>query len=272
MPSIGPHIHSCKHLFDHFKLRKRSLQFALVTLGSIITDLENLNVLQNVHWRAESFLQYLLKTDPKYAPLAIGMIMHEEMDKAIDAHYVNPNIPAASQLLKQYNQHQDPQEPHYFLDHIFNVEFMQRESGIIAIAAHAKKRLTDKHVHKIAFHMTQFFGGDKELVFSTIHLFKDFDLAQYLSHDEAAGIYAKFMALKDSLSVNKKPGVFDKIKLALAYFRFMLDNRKHVLKEMTLHASMRFKNNKKAYTIALKSMTRKYRKLSTRYNLAIKQN
>ena len=269
MPSIGPHIHSCKHLFDHFKIRKRSLQFALVTLGSIITDLENLNVLKNVHWRAEAFFQYLRKTDPKYAPLALGMIMHEEMDKAIDKHFVHPNIPKAARLLKKFHEHNDKDDPHYFLDHFFNIEFMQREPDLIAVAEHAKRRLTDKHIHKIAYHMTKFFGGDKQLVFDTIHLFKDFDLTQYLRPDEAAGIYGKFMLLKENLT-GKKPSILSKAKLALAYFTFMFGNRKHILKEMFARAINKFSNNRKAYTIALKAMRRKYNKLTIRYHAVLK--
>ena len=268
MPGFALHVDSCTKVFDHLKLRKQSFKFALVTIGSVISDLEEVHVLKNVHWRAEEFLKYLLKHDPKYAPLAVGMILHEELDKMIDKHFVNQRICEAHDLLHTYNLDAERVDDaaHYLIDHTVNCNALEREPGIILLAEKSKKRLSAKHIAKIAHHLTSFFGGDEKEVIHAMFTFRDFNMAQYLSADEAAAVYGKFMFLKQELK-QKPVGLLGKLKLGLKYTSFLLDNRKHIIKEMSRDAKKRFSNHDRAYAKACKALVKKIVKVSAQYRI-----
>jgi len=274
MPAFALHIDSCKKLFDRFKLRKESLRFALVAIGSVVTDLEEFGILKGVHGRAEEFLKYLLKTDPKYAPLAIGMIMHEELDNVIDKHFVNPKMAEAQELLEKYNLHSEKVSlaAHYLIDHSVNCSMLEEEPHIIIIAEKAKKRLSNRHAHKIAYHLTKFFSGNHAEVLNALHTFKDFNLSQYLSSEDSAALYGKFLFLQEELKERKPVGLMDKIKLGLSYGSFMFKNRKHVVKEMCTHARQKFSNHRKSYVLACKAMAKRFAKISDTYPLMLRKD
>lgn len=269
MPAPILHIDSCKRLFDQFKLRRHSLQFALVTIGSVLTDLEEMGVVSGLHWKGEAFLQYLLRTDPKYAPIAIGMIMHEELDKTIDRHYVEPNTKHAERILKKYNGHSFEGEGHYFLDHVMTCAFAEAEPRTVLIAEQAKKRLKDRHVVKIAYHLATFFGGKENEVITALHHFKAFDLNVYLSREDTARMYGQFSILRDAFNPAKRSWM-DKIKLAARYVHFLLSNKQTLIRHATEHAKGKFKNHKREYALACKAMGRRFAKLNATYNLSIK--
>jgi hypothetical protein len=272
MPAFALHVDSCKKLFEKFKLRRQSSSFALVALGSVIVDLEEFGILRRVHGRAEEFLQYLLKTDPKYAPLAIGMIMHEELDRVIDTQFVNPHMPAARELLEQYQMTSErvALAAHYLIDHAVNCHLLENEPEILKITESMKKKLSHRHAHKIAFHLTSFFGGDKEQMLNAMHTFREFDLSQYLSPDSAAALYGKFFFLQQELKEKQPVKLVDKIKLGLSYGKFMLSHHKSRVKEVCAHAKQRFTGHRKAYLQARKAMIKRMAKLSATYALSLK--
>ncbi len=272
MPAFALHVDSCKKVFERFKLRRQSFDFALVTIGSVIPDLEEHNILRGVHGRAEKFLKYLLKTEPKYAPLAMGMIMHEELDRVIDTNFVNPNLPEANKILKQHriSTPQVALAAHYLIDHTVNCHVLEKEPEILKVAENVKRKLSHKHVHKIAYHLTAFFGGDKEEVLKAMHAFRDFDLSQYLLPDDAALLYGKFLFLQQELKQHKPVNLTDKVMLGLKYGTFMLRHQKNKMKALCTQAKQRFTGHSKAYLQARKAMIRKFAKISSAYALSLK--
>ncbi len=272
MPAFALHVDSCKKLFDHFKLRRESLNFALVTLGSVIVDLEEFGILKNVHGKSEAFLKHLLATDPKYAPLALGMIMHEELDAVIDKHHVNKNIPAAKELLEHYkfSTNKVSLAAHYLVDHTVNCLFIETKPETIALADTVKKRLTTKHAHKIAFHLAEYFDGDEKQLLNALHTFKEFDLQQYLSPDSSAALYAKFLFLQEELADKKPVKLLDKIKLGLHYSKFIFGHRKEQTKELYERAKEKFTDHKGAYKKAFAAMRKRMSKISAAYAFTLK--
>ena len=272
MPAFALHVDSCKKLFEHFKLRRKSFNFALVAVGSVIVDLEEFGILKNVHGRAEEFLKHLLKIDPKYAPLAIGMIMHEELDRVIDTQFVNPHMPAAKELLEQYQMTSQKVHlaAHYLIDHTVNCEFIQKEPRLLKITENVKKRLTHKNAHKIAYHLATFFRADKDQVLKALHTFRDFDLSQYLSSESSSALYAKFLFLQEELQEKQPIKLIDKIKLGLSYSKFMLTHRKNQAKKLFFKAREKFTNHKRPYLQARKAMIKKLTKISATYALTLK--
>ncbi len=272
MPAFALHIDSCKKLFENFKLHKQNFQFALVAIGSVLPDLQEFSILKSVHGRAEAFLQYLLKTEPKYAPLAIGMIMHEELDRVIDTQFVNPHMPAARELLEQYQMTSEKVSlaAHYLIDHTVNCQLLEDEPGILKITNSIKKKLSHRHAHKIAYHLTNFFGGDNEQILGALHTFRDFDLSQYLSPDDAATLYAKFFFLQQELKEKQPVSIVDKVRLGLSYGKFMLGHHKNTAKEVCLKARDKFTNHGKAYLEARKAMIKRMAKLTATYALTLK--
>lgn len=270
MPAFAHHVDSCKRLFEQFKLRKESLQFALVAVGSVIPDLEEYKILKNVHWRAHAFLEYLLKKDPKYAPLALGMIFHEEMDKAIDKHFVNPNMPKMAKFLDKHQLNTLPDAAHYYLDHVSCLDFVDREPGLVLLAEQARKRLKTRHSQKIAKHLSTFFEGDKYQVLSALKTFQEFDLRQYLTSERAAAMYGTFMTMKETFGTKKEIGFLDKIRLAINYVRYKISNKENTIKEACEKAKQKFKEHRRAYKIACKNMTKKFSQLNAAHNLGLK--
>ncbi|PIN74589.1 hypothetical protein COV18_06880 [Candidatus Woesearchaeota archaeon CG10_big_fil_rev_8_21_14_0_10_37_12] len=271
MPAFALHIDSCKELFEQFKLRKQSTSFALFVVGSVLTDLEEFGILKNVHGRAEKFLQYLLKTDPKYAPLAVGMIMHEELDAVVDKHHVHPNIPTAKKLLEKHNMHSGKVDlaAHYLIDHCVTCNFVEQHPDVIRLAETAKKKLKHRHIHKIAYHLTNFFGGEKNKVIDVLHTFRDFDLHQYLSEEKSANVYGKFLFLQQELK-EQPIKISQKIKLGLQYGKFLFKHKKQDVKQLCKTARVRFDNHKESYQIAKKSLVKRFAKLNTTYIISFK--
>lgn len=257
MPAFAIHIDSCKHLFEHYKLKKESDAFALTAIGSVIVDLEELGVLKNVHGHSEEFLQYLLKTDPKYAPLALGMVMHEEVDEQIDKAFVNPKMQEAEEIVQQYKLSSEKVKlaAHYLIDHSVNCEIVQRRPEIIKITEHVKQKISHRHAHKIAYHLSTFFKSDKQQVMNAIHEFRKFDLNQYLSNDTASIIYGKFYLLQQALGPERKLSLMDKIKLALKYSAFVLGYQKNKIKQMCSHSIKKFSTHKKSSLNVIKNLT-----------------
>ncbi len=272
MPAFALHVDSCKKLFEKLKIRRESFNFALVAIGSVITDLEEFGVIKRVHGRAEQFLQYLLKTDPKYAPLAIGMIMHEELDRVIDTNFVNPHMPAARELLEQYEMTSEKVHlaAHYLIDHAVNCNLIETQPELLTITESIKKKLSHRRAHKIAYHLTQFFGGDKEQILKAMHTFRDFDLSQYLSPDDAAALYAKFFFLQKELKEKQPVSLIEKVKLGLSYGKFLLSHHKNTAKTVCTHAKQKFTDHGKAYLLARKAMLKRMAKLTSTYALSLK--
>jgi len=272
MPAFALHVDSCKKLFKHFKLRRKSFNFALVAVGSVIVDLEEFGILHRVHGRSEEFLKYLLKTDPKYSPLAIGMIMHEELDRVIDTQFVNPNMPAARELLEQFefSSERVALASHYLIDHSVNCSFLEKEPNLLKVTESIKKKLSHRHAHKIAYHLATFFNADKEKVLKALHTFRDFDLSQYLSAENSATLYAKFLFLQEELQTKPHTRLIDKIKLGLRYSKFMLGHRTQEAKELLFNAKRKFTDHGKAYLSARKAMIKRLAKLSATYALTLK--
>jgi hypothetical protein len=272
MPAFALHVDSCTKLFEHFKLRKKSFNFALVAIGSVIVDLEEFGIIKGVHGRAEQFLQHLLKTDQKYAPLAIGMIMHEELDRVIDTQFVNPHMPAARELLEQYefSTEKVALAAHYLIDHTVNCSLIEKEPNLLKITEQIKKKLSHRHAHKIAYHLATFFNADENEVFKALHTFRKFDLSQYLSHESSAALYEKFLFLQEELKTTQHTRLLDKIKLGLKYSKFMLGHRTQQAKKMLVISKQKFSNHGKAYLSARRAMIKKLAKLSAAYTLTLK--
>lgn len=268
MPAFALHIDSAKKVFEHLKLRKASFPFALVTIGSVITDIEEFHVLKNVHWRAEEFLQYLLKVDPKYAPLAVGMILHEELDKMLDKDFVNHKLDEADQILNKFGMNNHADASHYLVDHCVNCNALEHEPQIIALAENSKRKITLKDASKIAHHLSNFFGGNEADVLEALLHFRDFNLSQYLAPDQAACVYVKFMLAKQKLT--GKPRLWDKIKLAASYGWFLLSNGRILVEEMSEHAKEKFKGHGKSYTKACKIIAKRIGRISSTYRIAMK--
>jgi hypothetical protein len=272
MPAFALHVDSCKKLFEKFKLRRQSFSFALVAIGSVLPDLQEFGILKSVHGRAEAFLQYLLKTEPKYAPLAIGMIMHEELDRVIDTQFVNPHMAEARELLEQYEMTSEKVHlaAHYLIDHTVNCSLLENEPEILKVTEGIKKKLSHRHAHKIAYHLTQFFGGNQEQILASMHTFRDFDLSQYLSPDDAAALYAKFFFLQKELKEEQPVSLISKVKLGLSYGKFLLGHHKNNAKEICTKAKQKFTNHGKAYLAARKAMIKRMAKLTATYALSLK--
>ncbi len=272
MPAFALHVDSCKKLFEHFKLRRQSFQFSLVTIGSVIVDLEEFGILKGVHGRAEKFLQYLLNTEPKYAPLAIGMILHEELDHVIDTNFVNPHLPAARELLEQYRISSEKVglAAHYLIDHAVNCMMLENEPSILSLTESIKKKLSHRHAHKIAYHLTAFFGGNQDQILDALHTFRKFDLSQYVSPDDAAALYGKFFFLQKELKEGQPVGLIEKVRLGLSYSKFMLGHHKQKMKDVCAYAKQKFTNHGKAYLQARKAMTKRFAKISAAYALTLK--
>jgi len=226
-------------------------------------------VVRGLHWKGEAFLQYLLKNDPKYAPLAIGMVMHEEMDRTIDRHYVEPNSKHAEEILTHHNSQSFVGEGHYFLDHVMTCAFAEQEPSIVAVANRAKRRIKDRHMVKIAYHLATFFGGDQEDIITALHHFKSFDLTTYLSQERTARMYGQFNLLRDGFNPAKR-SLVDKAKLGLRYVQFLLSNKQTLIHNATQDAKGRFTDHKKAYGLACKAMARRFKKLNQTYGLPLK--
>ncbi len=272
MPAFALHVDSCKKLFEHFKLRKKSLNFALVAVGSVIVDLEEFGILKGVHGRAEAFLHYLLKTDPKYAPLAIGMIMHEELDRVIDTQFVNPHMPEARELLEQYQMSSEKVHlaAHYLIDHTVNCALIEKDPDVLHMTENIKKRLKHRHAHKIAYHLATFFKSEKNKVLEALHTFREFDLSQYLSPESASALYAKFVFLQEELKTKRQTRLFEKIKLGLSYGKFLIGHKTHQAREVCRMAKGKFNNHGKAYLAARKAMIKRLAKLSATYAFTLK--
>lgn len=272
IPAFALHVDSCKHLFDALKLRKQSTQFALVAVGSVIVDLEEFGILKGMHGRAEKFLHYLLQTDPKYAPLAIGMILHEELDRVIDTNFVNPHMASARELLEQYEISTEKVSlaAHYLIDHAVNCQILEHQPELLKVTNQIKKKLSHHHTHKIAFHLTNYFGGDKHQVMKALHTFREFDLSQYLSPNDAAALYGKFLFLQQELKEKQPVSLIEKIRLGLKYGKFVVSHHKQKVKDLCAQAKIQFTGHKKPYAQAKKAMRKKLAKLSTAYALSLK--
>jgi hypothetical protein len=245
------------------KLRK-SLQFSLVAIGSMIPDLEEFGIMKKVHGRSEKFLQYLLEKDPKYVPLAIGMILHEELDKEIDKHHVSPHICNAEEILRQFDM--DAEAAPYLIDHAVNCTVLEQEPEIIAVADKARK-ISHRHIHKISKHLADFFTADKKDVMNALHIFRRFNLRQYLFHDKASEVYMKFFFMKGRL---KTANLWDKLKLAISYAIFTYKIRKNKVQEMCSVAKHKFKDHGKAYIKAQKALGKKLDKIMRTYSISLK--
>ena len=265
MPAFALHIDSAKKVFEHLKIRRKSFAFALVTIGTVITDIEEFHVLKNVHWHAEEFLQYLLKNDPKYAPLAIGMILHEELDRILDKQFVNHKIEEADRILKKFGVQSHQEEPHYLVDHCVNCNALELEPQIIALADQSRRRLSLKHISKIALHLSRFFRGNEAEVLAFLLRFRDFDLAQYLAPDQAASVYAKFMLTK-----SPRTSIWSKVRLAASYLGFLLGNRRALIQEMSEHAKQKFSGHGKLYLKACKVIAKRIARVSSSYGIVMK--
>lgn len=256
MPGFALHVDSVKQLFDSFKIKKESLAFSLSVLGSVLVDLEELGVVKNIHGRSEKFLQYLLKEHPKYAPLAIGMMLHEELDNTIDTEYVNPNIPRAQTMVNKHLYTTEPLAAHLLIDHSVNYNFLDKNPNIIALSEKSKKDIKHEHIHNIAFHITTFFGGKKDKIIEALHQYKGFDLNQYLNKDSAASIYGKFLFLQKEYQP-EKTGFFIQIKRIYNYIKFIMPHKQKEINTLCKTALEKFPHPEEIYKKAVKAMEKR---------------
>jgi len=256
MPGFALHVDSVRKLFDNFKIKKESLAFSLAVLGSVLVDLEELGIVKNIHGRSEEFLQYLLKEHPKYAPLAIGMMLHEELDNAIDAEYVNPNIPRAQTMVNKHLYTTEPLAAHLLIDHSVNFNFINNDPSIIALSEKSKKDIKHEQIHNIAFHITTFFGGEKNKIIEALHQYKGFELSQYLDKDSAASVYGKFLFLQKEYQP-EKTGLLVQIKRIYNYIKFIMPHKQKEINELCKTALEKFPHPEKIYKKAIKAMEKR---------------
>lgn len=271
MPAFALHVDSIEYLFSKLKLRKHTLDFALVQVGSLIVDLEELGILKNVHGKSEKFLQYLLKEDPKYAPLAVGMVMHEELDHHIDTNFTNVNIPKAAEILEQYELASYKVElgAHYLVDHCATCSFVEQKPKVIQTAEKVKKRLTKRHSKKIAFHLSKFFGGNVKTIYESLETLRSFDLKKYISEKAQTDLYATFLIMQEQIT-QPKLNIFTKIKLAFKYYSFMLIHGQKKLHRMLKRSKKEFSHCKPTYKKAKKALVKKAIRLQSTYGLTLK--
>ena len=262
MPSFILHLDSCKHFFEKFKLKKESFDFALAAIGSIIVDIDEIGVIKKAHGRSRNFLKYLLKTDPKYAPLAIGMIMHEELDHAMDTNYINPHISKATALLKKHNiKHGKISDlGHSLIDHSIDCAAIENNPQLIKLVKRVRKRVKHHHFHKIAYHISTFFDGDQKAVLKVIEELRDFDISQLLSHEKAAELYSRYLFFANKKTKIKRLTLLERSKLALKYFKFVLMHEKQKTKNLLLQAKTHFQNYDKVYSKAKKTIVKHLKK------------
>lgn len=198
MPAIAFHLYTCKKLFERLKLSKKSFEFHLMLIGSVIVDLDEVGVLQAVHGRSREFYHYLLKHEPKYAPLGIGMILHEELDKLVDIEYVHPNEPHAITLLNHYSKSfsQISLAGHYLLDLSLDGALLEQEPSMREFVDAVQKKLRPRHAKKIAKHLSHFFGANYDTVHHALLTFKDFNVSRFMTKEGLGDLWTYYMILK----------------------------------------------------------------------------
>jgi hypothetical protein len=256
MPGFALHVDSVRKLFDSFKIKKESLAFSLAVLGSVLVDLEELGIVKNIHGRSEKFLEYLLKEHPKYAPLAIGMMLHEELDNTIDTEYVNPNIPRAQIMVNKHLYTTEPLAAHLLIDHSVNVHFINNDPSVITLSEKSKKDIKHEHTHNIAFHITTFFGGEKDKIIEALHQYKGFDLNKYLNRNSAAKIYGQFLFLQKEYQP-EKTGLMIQIKRIFNYIKFIMPHKQKEINELCKTALEKFPHPEEIYKKAIKAMEKR---------------
>lgn len=262
MPSFALHLDSCKHVFEKLRIGKENFGFALAAVGSILPDLDELGVVGRMHGRSKQFLKYLLKTDPKYAPLAIGMVLHEELDTTMDKEFINPNLPRAIALLRKHRVNSGKSAGHTLIDHSIDCATIERAPSIIKLAESVKCRLKHHHFHKIAYHVSRFFNGEPKTVLATIESFRNFNLSQLFSQEETAELYSKYLFFSSQKIKIKKLTLWGKIKLTANYFKFLIKHEHQNTKNLVLQAKTLFKNYQEVYTKVKKKITTRFKKLA----------
>lgn len=255
MPSFINHIHASKKLFDKlnvFKKHKYDLELAL--LGSVIVDLDEFGVVPQIHGKSRAFLEYLLKNDPEYAPLAVGMILHEAHDAVIDKEYVHPNEEEAKQLVKKHSHEFGSYHliGHYLLDQSMDFHLIRNNPEVLQVVEKVRTTLKESHGKRIAYHLSTFFGGNYGEVLHALKTFKDFNISKFKTIDGICDVWTTHVFLKmqkDAIAARQKLGFFDRltsnIKLGIQYGSFRMNNQKENLVQLFVNAFDKFKNSNK---------------------------
>lgn len=255
MPSFINHIHASKKLFDKLNLfKKHKYELELALLGSIIVDLDEFGVVPKIHGKSREFFDYLLINDPEYAPLAIGMILHEAHDAVIDKEFVHPNEEKAKQLVKEHSTEFGSYHliGHYLLDQSMDFHLIKKNPEVFKVVEKIRTTLKDRHAKKIAYHLSAFFNGNYDEVLHALKTFKNFDISKFKTIDGICDVWTTHVFLKmhkDEIAARQKLGFFDRltsnIKLGLQYGSFRVNNQKENLLQLFSNAFDKFKNNNK---------------------------
>jgi hypothetical protein len=271
MPSIFHHIHNCKHILDHIRFRKTELNTELTLIGSVIVDLENVGVIKKVHGRCHDFLVYLLKHDRKYAPLAVGMLIHELFDNTVEPKYVHKKEKAAGKLLKEHDPFSAslPLAEHIFIEHCLDCALVDEKPELFDLIKYVKQKIKKKHMRRIAFHLANFFDGNSKTIYTSLEQFKGFDLSKFKTIQGRSSVWQHFMFLysQRELLHHKQNGFFRRIygniKLIVKYIQFWWGMKHDQIQLMMKKAKHEFRDHIQIVERAHGHITRKLRRHPT---------
>lgn len=275
MPSFANHIHTCKNIFDRlnvFKKKKYDLELAL--LGSVLVDLDEIGVVPQIHGKSRAFLEYLVKNDPDYFPLGIGMVMHEEHDAVIDSEFVHPNEKIAKGLvIKHANSFStNHMVGHYLLDHAMDFHLIQNNPKVMEEIKSITKNLKVIHAKRITYHLSKFFGGNYYDILQALLKFKEFDLSKFETLEGVSDIWMTYVFLKvqkNEIAMRQKLGIFEKlksnIKLGINYGAFRINHKKEDIIKLFSNALNKFSGHAHIFKKAEKALEKSLIKITEQF-------
>ncbi len=279
MPAFALHVHSTRRTLDALRLwRPNTFAFRLALIGSTIVDFDEIGVLPRVHGRSRDFLRYLQRIDPKYVPLAVGMVMHEELDALMDKDFVEPNEHKAHALLKKADARFGSVKlaGHFLLDQSLDAWILRREPQLVSIM-HRARRVRKGVVRKMAFHLTSFFGGDYNAVLGALLAFRDIDLTPFETLDGLSEVFVKYLFLRSQqarISRRYAGGLMSRlhsnIAIGLAYGRFLLHERTARAKALIERVHDHFGPHEKTYGKAERALTKSTSEFLAAHGIIIK--
>lgn len=257
--------------------RPNTFAFRLALIGSIITDFDEIGVLPPVHGRSRDFLQYLQRVNPRYVPLAVGMVMHEQLDKLMDEDFVNPNEPRAKELLNEYDSHfASVRTSHLVLDHSLDAWVLRHEPSLVPLMQRSR-RLRKGAFRKMAFHLSVFFNGDYRTILRAMEAFRRMDLSPFKSLDGLSETFVKYLFLQSQQSRlvrSRKVSMLERLRmnvvLGLAYGKFLLHERKDRYKALLEKARTRFGSHECVYSKVERKLRKSVEKVLVAYSIALK--
>lgn len=249
MPSIVIHVDACRRVCDELQVFRKPRQRGLALIGSILPDLHNMGVIPEIHGRCEDFLQYMIKTDPKYIPLAFGMVTHDLLDAATWPE--KKDELSAARLLKKYHAGalKYKSAAHVMVEHFADLTAVDEDPAILEEIDAVRASLSPVHISKIAFHLTEFFGGDYHTVLAALKVYRTFDISRLGTVEGAADLWNKQIFAfihRDSLSIPRLPWHrrwLMRLRIGVEYWKFMYSHNQEHLKELALRGRKEFKQH-----------------------------